>query len=107
MARMAIRVSGQHQKRGASLADEIAKWLLRFSGEPLPMPSYIRLQNTLLSPSPPLATAAAVVAFVVAAITVIVPSAVAVAVTVAVAAVVLVSLPPPPPRPPLPLLAFS
>ncbi len=32
MARMAIRVSGQRQKHGASLADDIAKWLLRFSG---------------------------------------------------------------------------
>jgi hypothetical protein len=42
---MAIRVSGQRQKHGASLADEIAKWLLRFSGDPLPPPSYI-LQNT-------------------------------------------------------------
>jgi hypothetical protein len=103
---MAIPVSGQRQKHGASLVEEIAKWLLRFSGDPLPPPSYI-LQNTLLPPSPPPATAAAVVVFVIAAITVIVPSAVAVAVTVAVAAVVLVSLPPPPPRPPLPLLAFS
>jgi len=28
MARMAIRVSGQRQKHGASLADDIAKWLL-------------------------------------------------------------------------------
>jgi hypothetical protein len=46
---MAIRVSGQRQKHGASLADEIAKWLLRFSGDPLPPPSYI-LQNTLLPP---------------------------------------------------------
>jgi hypothetical protein len=32
MAQMAIRVSGQRQKHGASLADEIAKWLLQFSG---------------------------------------------------------------------------
>ena len=40
MARMAIRVSGQPQKHGASLADEIATWLLRFSGNPLkPDPS--------------------------------------------------------------------
>ena len=31
---MAIRVSGQRQKHGASLADEIAKWLLRISGDP-------------------------------------------------------------------------
>jgi hypothetical protein len=46
---MAIRVSGQRQKHGASLADEIAKWLLRISGDPLPPPSYI-LQNTLLPP---------------------------------------------------------
>ena len=30
---MVIRVSGQRQKHGASLADEIAKWLLRFSGD--------------------------------------------------------------------------
>ena len=73
---MAIRVSGQRQKHGALLADEITKWLLRFSGDPLPPPSYI-IQNTLLPPSPPPATAAAVVAFVVAAaITVIVPPAV-------------------------------
>ncbi len=100
MAWMAIRVSGQRQKHGASLADEIAKWLLRFSGDPLPPPSYI-FQNTLLLPWPPPATAAAVVVFVIATITVIVPSA------VAVAAAILVSLPPPPPRLPLPLLAFS
>jgi hypothetical protein len=100
MAWMAIRVSGQHQKHGTSLADEIAKWLLRFSGVPLPPPSYI-LQNTLLPPSPPPAIAAAVVVVVVTAITVIVPSA------IAVAAVVFVSLSPPPPRLPLPLLAFS
>ena len=33
MARIAIRVLGQCQKHGASLADEIAKWLLRFSGD--------------------------------------------------------------------------
>jgi hypothetical protein len=33
MARMAIRVSGQRQKHGASLFGEIAKWLLRFSGD--------------------------------------------------------------------------
>ena len=33
MARMAIRVSGQRQKHGASLLGEIAKWLLRFSGD--------------------------------------------------------------------------
>jgi hypothetical protein len=32
---MAIRVSGQPQKHGALLADEIATWLLRFSGNPL------------------------------------------------------------------------
>ena len=38
MARMAIRVSGQHQKHGASLADKIAKWLLRFSGNLLGHP---------------------------------------------------------------------
>jgi hypothetical protein len=33
MARMAIQVSGQHQKHGALLTDEIAKWLLQFSGD--------------------------------------------------------------------------
>jgi hypothetical protein len=33
MARIAIRVLGHCQKHGASLADEIAKWLLRFSGD--------------------------------------------------------------------------
>ena len=33
MAPMAIRVSGQRQKNGASLLGEIAKWLLRFSGD--------------------------------------------------------------------------
>ena len=33
MARMVIRVSGQRQKHGASLLGEIAKWLLRFSGD--------------------------------------------------------------------------
>jgi hypothetical protein len=34
MARMGIRVSGQRQKHGAaSLLGEIAKWLLRFSGD--------------------------------------------------------------------------
>ena len=33
MARIAIRVSGQRQKHGASLLGEIAKWLLRFSGD--------------------------------------------------------------------------
>jgi hypothetical protein len=41
-ALMAIHVSGQHQKHGASLADEIAKWLLQFSGNPLPPPSSSR-----------------------------------------------------------------
>ena len=35
---MAIRVSGQRQKHGASLADEIAKWRLPISGDPLPPP---------------------------------------------------------------------
>ncbi len=105
MAWMAIRVSGQRQKHGASLADKIAKWLLRFSGDPLPPPSYLhkysRTRTLFCRHSPPPATAATVVVFVVAAITVIVPSA------GAVAAVVLVLLPPPPPRLPLPLLAFS
>ena len=32
-ARMAIRVSGQRQKHGTSQLGEIAKWLLRFSGD--------------------------------------------------------------------------
>ena len=100
MAWMAIRVSGQRQKHGASLANEIAKWLFQFSGDPLLPPSFI-LQNTLLRSSLPPAIAAAVVVVVVTAITVIVPSA------IAIAAVVFVSLPPSPPRLPLPLLAFS
>ncbi len=33
MARMVICVSGQRQKHGASQLGEIAKWLLRFSGD--------------------------------------------------------------------------
>ena len=52
MAQMAIRVSGQHQKQGASLADEIANWLWQFSGDPLPPPSSSR--TLFPSPSPPL-----------------------------------------------------
>ncbi len=74
MARMTIRVSGQRQKHGTSLADEIAKLLLRFSGDHLPPSTALLLQNTLPQPSPPPATAAAVVIVVVAAITVIMPS---------------------------------
>jgi hypothetical protein len=33
MARMVIHVSGQRQKHGALQLGEIAKWLLRFSGD--------------------------------------------------------------------------
>jgi hypothetical protein len=109
MAQMAIRVSGQRQKHGPLLLGEIAKWLLRFSGDhhlttpdtSLRTPPLLR--QTSADVAATVATAAAV--DVIAAISAIVPSAV-------VAAVVLVLLPlpplppppPPPPSLPLPLL---
>jgi hypothetical protein len=95
MARMAIHVSGQRQKHGSLLVDEMAKWLLQFSGDPrhpthpcAPHDTLLR-QNSLLllQPSPPPSLS--------------VPSA------VAVAAIVLVLLPPPPSRLLLPLLVDS
>ena len=102
LARMTIRDSGQRQKHGASQLGEIAKQLLRFSGD-----HHLTTPDTSLAdPAPPplepssaavattITNAAAVV--VVAAISAIVPSAV-------VAAIVLVLLPPPPPSLPLPL----
>jgi hypothetical protein len=52
MARMAIRVSGHRQKHGASLADEIAKWLLRFSGDPLTTDSSLPVHHLAATPSP-------------------------------------------------------
>jgi hypothetical protein len=86
MAQMAIRVSGQRQRHGALLADEIAKWILQFSDNPLipgsslctsrcpppPEQSFVLLAAVTASS---VATAVAVV--VVAAITVIVPPAIA------------------------------
>ena len=86
MAQMVIRVSGQRQRHGALLADEIAKWLLQFSDNPLIPGSSL---CTSRCPPPPehsfvsLAAVAAssvdtaVAVFVVAAITVIVPPAIA------------------------------
>jgi hypothetical protein len=52
MARMAIRVSGHRQKHGALLADEIAKWLLRFSGDPLTTDSSLPVHHLAATPSP-------------------------------------------------------
>ena len=94
---MAICVSGQCQKHGPSLADDITNWLWRFSGDPpLPPPSSSRTLFRSHRRLPPPATAAAVI--VVTAITIILPS------VIAVAGVVLVSLPPPPLRLLLPIL---
>ena len=105
MARIAIRVLGQCQKHGASLADEIAKWLLRFSGD-----HHLTTPDTHIHPCGPHPSSTRTLfrsrrryrhhchcSRLVAAISAIVPSAV-------VAAVVLVSLPPQPPSLPLPLL---
>jgi len=83
MARMAIRVSGQRQQHGASLADEIAKWLLQFYGDHhLTTPdTSIPANPTFPPPEPSSAAVAATVAaaaavVIVAAVSAIVPSAV-------------------------------
>jgi len=48
MARMAIHVSYSVKKHGASLADEIAKWLFRFSGD-----HHLTLGSSLRTSPPP------------------------------------------------------
>jgi hypothetical protein len=107
MARMAIRVSGQRQKHGDLLLGEIAKWLLRFSGD-----HHLTTPDTSLPadpvPPPPEPSSAAVATTVATADAVVVVAAIS-AITImimplaVVTTVVLVSLLPPPPPPSLPL----